>query len=186
MHVPHLLGQCGARQDLATPAREQREQVELLGGEVQPLRAPRAAARDEVHLQVGQAQHGGGLRTGEGAAAQQRAHAREQFGEGEGFDEVVVGPAFEALDAVFDLVACGEHESGRLAVFGAQGGEHAVAVHAGQHHVEQHQVVAAAGGQAAAFDAVARHVHDVAVFTEALVQVLRQFGFIFDDKDTHR
>ena len=43
-----------------------------------------------------------------------------------------------------------------------------------------------AGGQAAAYEAVARDVHDVAVFTEALVQVLHQFGFVFDDKDTHR
>ena len=186
MHVPDLFGQGGARQDLPTAAGQQRQQVELLGGQVQALRAARAAARHEVHLQVGEAQHGGRLRGGAAAAPQQRAHAREQLGEGEGLDEVVVGAAFEALHAVFNFVPRGEHEHRGLVAFGAQGRQHAVAVHAGQHHVEQHEVVAAARGQAAAFDAVARHVHDIAVFAQALVQVLGQFGFVFDDKDTHR
>ena len=40
------------------------------------------------------------------AAAKQRAHAGEQFGEGKWLDEIVVGPHLQAFDTVTDLVAC--------------------------------------------------------------------------------
>ena len=49
----------------------------------------------------------------DGAAAAERAQAGEQLHEGERLDEVVVGPAVEARDAVLHGVAGGEHEHRR-------------------------------------------------------------------------
>ncbi len=45
--------------------------------------------------------------------AQQRAQPRQEFGEVEGLDEVVIGPDVEALDAVVDGVTRGEHQDRR-------------------------------------------------------------------------
>ena len=47
--------------------------------------------------------------------------------------------------------------------------EHAEAVDAGRHQVEQHQGLLALAGEQAALDAVARHVDDVAVLRQALI-----------------
>jgi hypothetical protein len=187
VHVPDLLGQRGARQDLPAPAQQQRQQVELLRGQVQPLLRARGAAGDQVELEVSQVQLGGlcGVAVAGGAPAQQRADARQQFGEGEGLDEVVVGATLQAAHAVLDLVARGEHQHRRGLALGAHRGQHAEAVDARQHHVEQHQVVVAADGQAATVDAVVRDVDHMAVLAQALVQVLGQLDFVFDDQQSH-
>jgi hypothetical protein len=119
VHVPHLLGQRGAREDLPAPAQQHHQQRELLGRELEPRAVAKALAADQVDLQVGQPQHRRFLRL---AAAQQRLHARQQFGEGEGLDEVVVRALLQALHAVFDLVARGEHQHGHVlrAAYGLQ------------------------------------------------------------------
>jgi hypothetical protein len=70
--------------------------------------------------------------------------------------------------------------TGRLRLCRRSAAQHAEAVDAGQHQVQQHQVVVAAGGQPPAFDAVVRQVDDMAVLAQALVQVLGELGFVFD------
>jgi hypothetical protein len=118
------------------------------------------------------------------AAPQQRLHARQQLGEGEGLDQVVVRALLQALHAVLDLVARGEHQHGHVlrAAYGLQHGE---AVDAGQHHVEQDQCVVSLGGEVSALDAVAGYVDDVSVFLQPFFEVIAQFGFVFYDKDSH-
>ena len=48
---------------------------------------------------------GQGFRFARAAAAEQGAHAGEQFGKGKGFDEVIVGAQLQPTHAVFDLIA---------------------------------------------------------------------------------
>jgi hypothetical protein len=118
------------------------------------------------------------------AAPQQRADTREQLGERKRLDEIVVGAFLQAAHAVLDAVARGQHQHRRLGLR-AHRFQHAETVDAGQHDVEQQQVVVALGREAAAFDAVARDVDDIAVLGQAAVQVVGELGFVFDDEQTH-
>jgi hypothetical protein len=102
VHVPDLLGDERARQDLARVSGEQREQPEFFRGEVDAPAAPQHPMAHEIDLQVRDAHrlHRAGL-----PAAQEGAHAGEHLGEGEKLDQIVVCAQIQALDAVFALFA---------------------------------------------------------------------------------
>jgi hypothetical protein len=100
-----------------------------------PLRCGAGAPVGRVQLDraEGQGGAGGGLR-----AAQQRAQARQQLGQLEGLDHVVVGAQVQALHAVVQRVARGEDQhrhvlAGHLA---AQAPRELQAVHVGQADVD--------------------------------------------------
>ena len=93
----------------------------------------------QVEGQVGQLQLM--LLRGAIAAPQQRAHPRQQLGEGEGLDQVVVGSEFEAAHPVLDLAACGQEEHRHLAACRPQATQDAPAVEPRQHHIEHDEVV---------------------------------------------
>ncbi|MCY1416464.1 hypothetical protein D9M71_319710 [compost metagenome] len=57
---------------------------------------------------------------------------------------------------------------------------HLPAVEAGEHHVEDDQVVAAREGQVPAFQAVGGEIRVKAGFGHALAQELAGLGFVFD------
>ena len=67
-------------------------------------------AGGEVELQRGGADH---RMRGAVAAPHDGAHARQQFAQLEGLQQVVVGAEVERLDAVVEPVARGEHQHGR-------------------------------------------------------------------------
>src|SRR5579862_9501747 len=56
IHVPDFLGDGRARQDLASPPDQERQQGELLGREVELPAGPRRAVADQVDLDIGAAQ----------------------------------------------------------------------------------------------------------------------------------
>ena len=70
------------------------------------------------------------------APPQVGAHAREQLGEPERLDQVVVGAGVQADDDVELLVAGGEDEDGHVGVGGAQAAAHLDAVDVGEPEVE--------------------------------------------------
>ena len=65
-----------------------------------------------------------------------------QFARIEWFGQIIVGAQFEADDAVDILAAGGQHQYRRASSL-AQPPQDFETVHARQHHVEDHQVVAA-------------------------------------------
>ncbi len=70
------------------------------------------------------------------------AHAREQFGSGERFDEVVVGAGLQTFDGGF-LAGAGrqqQHRHGGGAGIGAQRRHQGESVQPGHHHVADHEV----------------------------------------------
>ena len=71
--------------------------------------------------------------------AQHGAHPRDQLGEQERLDDVVVGAAVEAVQAVGERVAGGEQDQPRVAAL-AHHAEQTEAVAAGQHDVEDDEV----------------------------------------------
>ena len=106
-----------------------------------------AAARDfafqAIQLQVGDFEHHLVLDFAT-ATAGQRLHAREQFGEGVGFDEVIVAARRQSFDAVIHFAEGGEDEyRGAHAVL-AQFFDDGESVQFGQHPVHDKDVVLAA------------------------------------------
>src|SRR3989442_6976329 len=181
IHVPHLIGDQRARQHLACVAHEIVEQCVFARGQLDAAACASDAPAQPVDLEVGDAHH---LVVLGRPAAQDGADARQQLGEREGLHQVVVGAELQALDAVLYLVARADEEHRRLAL-ATDALQHAEAIHARHHHVHQHQVVAARGGQVQAFGAVAGDVDDVGVLCQALADIGRGLRFVVDDQDAH-
>ncbi len=126
------------------PPREQRQQREFLGCEVEPATLARRAPRDKVDAQVmpmrtcvtsparrsGSAQHAPGA-------------ARPVPEKGKRLDEIVVGARAEPhAQAIVDRIARGEHDHGRAAL-GAKGREQRNAVEPREHHIEDDRIIIA-------------------------------------------
>lgn len=110
-----------------------------------------------------------------------------QLRQGERFEQVVVGPGAEALQAVIQLVAGGEHDHRCIAagVF-AQALAQGVAIDAGQHDVEHDQVVVFGGGQVQAGQAILGAVDGVALHAQVVGQVGQNIAVVFNQKNAHR
>ncbi|MNZ57429.1 hypothetical protein D3C78_754050 [compost metagenome] len=120
------------------------------------------------------------------AAPQHRLDARGQLAEGERLDQIVVGAGLEALQAVVELVAGGEHDHRNVAArFVAQAPAEAVAVQAWQHHVEHQQVVVPGGGQVQAGQAVLRTVDAVTLERQVVGQIGQDVAIVFDQQNAH-
>ena len=108
----------------------------------------------------------------------------DQLKERKRLAQVVVGAFAQAVDAVFDALAGGEHDyRGLLAC--AQRPQYAIAIEAGEHDVEDDHRVVAFQRQVQTFDAVPRQVDGKALLGEAAVQVVGGFFFIFDNQNAH-
>ena len=120
-----------------------------------------------------------------GAAPEQGPDPGQQLGKGKGFDEVVVGAQFQPLDPVGHAVAGGQEQHGHGVAGAAQGLEDAPAVHAGQHHVEDQQVVGLGHRQVPAVLTVDGQIHDEAGLGQALPQVFPGFRLVFHHQQLH-
>ena len=143
-------------------------------------RSPRSdLVRVGVQRQVADAQR---RRAARRAAAQQRAHAREQLLALERLDEVVVGARVEALDARLQRVARGQDQD-RHVVVGAQRARDLDAVELRQAEVEDHEV----GRERAALlergRAVGGRAHLVALHAQRALQRLGDVLVVLDDED---
>src|SRR5262249_53890615 len=108
---PDLPGEHFTRDEMALMAEEVFEQLELSRGQIeQPVGAVRPTGH-QIQLQVGGLQPEDFRRP---AAAQERPDAREQLGQCEWLDEIVVGATVETEYAVVDAVARRENEDRRL------------------------------------------------------------------------
>ncbi len=153
---------------MAVVAEEVGEEVEFAGGGVEGV-----AGEGEDGLGAG------------GAAAEEGADAGGEFGEGEGFDEVVAGAQVEAEDAVFDGVAGGEEEDGGGEAAAADGGEDFEAGAAGEHDVEDDEVEGLGVELEEGFFAGGGERDGVGLGFEAFAEGAGDFGFVFDYEDAH-
>ena len=74
-------------------------------------------------------------------SAQKRSDARCQFSEREWLDEIIVGPAQEQVDFRFSFGTCGKDEYGNCYVPFSHLSADLMAIHGGQHEVQNDQVV---------------------------------------------
>ena len=145
------------------------------------LAAPHLARR-RVEPQVADLEHRGPLGL---APPRERAQPRQQLGERERLDEVVVGAAVEAGDAVLDRVARGQHQHGRPDAGAAQPPAGLEAVEARQHHVEHDRVVGVRLRHPERVLAVRRHVGGEPLAGQPAPDQARHPQVVLDDQHAH-
>ena len=141
-------------------------------------------AGDQVHLQVADLEHGrdaAGL-----ATARQGLDPGDQFGEGIGFDQIVVGPGLQARDAVLDLAEGRQEQDRGLVAVLAQGLDHADAVEARHHPVDDIDVIAALLGLQQAEGPVDGMGRLVPRLGQAPDHGGRGLGIVLDHQNAHR
>jgi hypothetical protein len=124
-------------------------------------------------------------RPGAESPAGQRAQVGEQDRVGERLGQVVVRPAVQALGVIQVVVHRGEHQDRRPPARLAQPLGHLVAVQAGQHHVQDDDVVGVLRRLPQPVDAVAGHVDDVALGRQPPRQGLGGVLLVLDHQHTH-
>ena len=117
-------------------------------------------------------------------AAQDGAHPRQQFGQFEGFDEVVVRAAIEAAQAAVKVVARGEDEYRRGGVL-AQLAEYVQPVFFRQAEVEEDEVVVFACGGTQCHRAVFDPIDGVGGVFESGVDGFAYHAVVFGKQDAH-
>jgi hypothetical protein len=155
-------------------------ELQLIGVKQEPAKSVHAAR-----------QHGSGLllrlvlpiRLG---PAQERLYAREQDLGVERLGHVVVGADAQAHHRVDNRAARGEHEDGRAHAGSAQVLADLESVPAGEHDVEEHEVVAARAGLALAFDAGSNRAHLVALASKRILEGQHKAFLVLDDEDARR
>ncbi len=137
--------------------------------------------RDRIEHEVGVAQH---LAVAAVArAAQQRPQARLELAQRERLDEVVVGADVEALDAIVDRVAGGQHQHRRPVAGLAHAAAHLEAVEPGHRDVEDHRVGGRGRERVERLLAVGGERDLVAVEPQRALERPPNGGLVIDDKD---
>src|SRR5207244_3497025 len=164
-------------------AHEVFEQGELARGQPDRPAAAGGPAGGRVEREVLEPEGGRGLAR---LPAEERADARQELVEGKGLRQVVVGAEVETRDLVGDGVASGEEQHRGRHLFVAERLEDRQAVTAGQHHVEDDEVVGKARQEAVeGVGAVLRDLDRVAFFLEALADEVRDLALVLDDQYPH-
>src|SRR5262245_3960832 len=178
VHVPHLLGDEGAGEDVPGVPGEERQEQELLRRQIEPSSPAGGAVTDEVDLEIGDMEPlGVAART----AAQDRADAGQQLGEREGLHQVVVRSELEPLHAVRHGVAGGEKEDRGLLAGAAQLREDRPAVPSREHDVEDDQVVETVQGEVKPRFSVLGRVDDESALHEPLAEVSRRLALVLHE-----
>lgn len=180
--VPDAFEDGFSGEDLALVSGEGFEEGEFSFGEFEVLSGAGGGVGASVDDEVGDLDavgFKGGVASGEGA------DAGEEFGDGEGFDEVIVGADIEAGDFVFGGVAGGEHEDGGVETGAADGLGEFDAVHFGEHEVEDEESEGLGEGDLEAGFSVVGDFGVVAVFSEDPFEFGGDDEVVFDDEDAH-
>jgi len=109
-HVPNLLGDERPREHVASSPHQKGQQQELLRRQLEEPAAAGCAVPHQVDFEVGDARY---RRLPHGAAAQQRADAREQLGEGERLHYVIVSAELQPFNAVVHGIARRQEQNRR-------------------------------------------------------------------------
>ena len=83
------------------------------------------------------------------------------------------------------MIFGGQEEHRHLSTLGTQTSEHLPAVHAGQHDVQNDEVVVALQRLVQSVHTVVEQLNRVARFAQSHTQVLTRFAFVFNNQDFH-
>jgi hypothetical protein len=119
-----------------------------------------------------------------GASAEKCPDPGEEFGEVEGFDQIIIGARVEAADAVGGGIAGREEEDGSV-FSGAQCCEDGKAVEFRQHEVDDQGIVLGFEGFVEGIGAGGGGIHGVTLVAECECEAAKEVGFVFCDKEAH-
>ena len=140
-------------------------------------------SRRPIHFDVAESLDRGGRPRGRAAAPQQRLDSRQQLEDAERLGDVVVRAEPEAAHLVRLLAPRREDQHRHRQPVVAQLPQHAVAVHARQHQVEDDEIGTRGARAGEAGRAVGGHVHVVALDLQVVAQTERQVVVVLDDED---
>lgn len=119
--------------------------------------------------------------------AKQRLDARQQLRDAEGLGEIVIGPDLEPQHPIQFAGLGGEHQDGDVVGSGAQPLADRQAIHAGQHQVQDHQIIAGLRKALYPFRAVTDDIRLALDITQMHLHQPRDIGVVFYDQDlAHR
>jgi hypothetical protein len=118
-------------------------------------------------------------------AAQHGAHARAQFLEFEGLEQVVVSACVQAADPVLQRIACGDDDDRRGHAACAHPAQHVQAIAPGQTQIEQHEVDRLGAQGVLGGTAVTHPVHRPAFLAQGRPQAVADHLIVFNQKQTH-
>ena len=147
--------------------------------------AARDLALEQIHPQIRHGEMGRILAARAAGAADERLHAGQQFGEREGFRQVIVAAALQAEHAVVEGGAGAEDQHRRGDFLLAQEPQQGQAVELGQVEVEHRGVVRDGFRQVQPRLAVAGVIDGKAVLLQPVDDERGDLGIIFDDEHTH-
>jgi len=159
------------------------EEHEFARLEVDAFAREEEFAGGEIHGEIVECE--GALLGGAADAAYDGLGAGEEFAEGEGFWDEVIGTAFEAADAFLDGAFGAEDDDGDGVSFGAETFDEGEAVGPREHEVDYGEVEACGGGELPCGLCGGDGIDGEAALSKALVEERGDLGVIFDDEDAH-
>lgn len=158
------------------------EKRELALGQANLLAAPGDGVVRGVDAEIGDFDDLGLL---VGFAAFQGAESGEEFLEGKGFGEVVIGSRVEPFDFVIDAVEGGQHDDRGRDTGLAEGSTDLEPGHAGEHHVEEDDGVGFVEGESEARFAIVGDVGMVSLLAKRAFQLAGDDQVILDNQESH-
>ena len=182
VHVPDLLEQRGAADDLVGMEEEVLQELELPRREIEGVAVDRGDVAEPVERELPVAQH---VEPGGAAPAVERADPRQQLVEAERLGQVIIRAGVEPPHDILGRVERGEHEDrGRPALAPELGGD-LEAVLLRQHDVEKDDVVVVDMRQHRGLVPIGGHVHRVPFLLQPLFDEASDLPVIFDDEYPH-
>src|SRR5882672_83796 len=140
---------------------------------------------DALHLGVdGQSAKREGAR-GSGRTAQQRTHARFEFGDRERLGQIVVGAEIETVHAIIDRVASGQHEDIGARPPQTKPAQHFESVDVGQADVEDDEFVRWRAQQVVGLNSRCRAVDRMSAAIQDARKPGREQRIVFNDENAH-
>ena len=118
-------------------------------------------------------------------AAEQGAEAGEEFAEFKWLREVIVGAGIEAFDSVVNTVFRREHQDGRALAAGTYGFADGEPVDAGNHDVEDDQIVIVDFGLVDGVVSVLDGIDGVGLFAQTFGHESCDARVVFDEEKSH-
>jgi len=171
-----------ARDGAVGAAHEEFEKTELRGSEWEFLTTARDFAGGGIEGEVCRAEFLNGRL---GGAASDGTETGEEDGEGERFDEIIVGARIEAGDDVGRGITGGEHEDGSVILGGAEAASDFDAIDTGHHDVEDDGIKGADGEGGEGFFAIAGESDGVILLLKTLGEETAHGRFVFSDENEH-
>src|SRR6516225_3846801 len=169
VNVPDMLQQHRAGNNAIFVANEIFEQLELAREQFDFPSAPAHGSRDEIHLQVTDAQHR--FLDERGAASGQRLDPRQQLREGERLDQIIVAAGAQTAHPIVDFAKRTDDQNGRDDAVVAQVLHHGDAIDVRKHAIDGHYRVVGGTGAAQRLSAGGGEVDLIAAGRERLDQL---------------